>query len=262
MDRKRFPEIFCYCGLIIIFILFLKVSTGAQISQNLYQNVFAISLDILFPPAYIESEPGEIDLSPELYMRGLLLSPTPTNDEQYMLELVNEARRDPGAFGYPGEVPAPPLYFEGRLLQVARDHTNNMLSGSPYAFFDHDSYTNCTNQGICWSGSSGCKPPPTPSSCTTGNCASQVCTYVESFSARVGGAYSPFTKIGENIACYSSLPVMHQGWMDSTGHRTNIMNPVFREIGISFITGGPCGAMGTEDFGNRSGINPPGSGAM
>ena len=260
MYRERVPEILGYCGL--IFILILKISTGAEISQNMDQTISNLRPGILFPPVHIEGGAKGIEISPELYLHELLLSPTPTNDEQYMLELVNEARRDPGAFGYPTEVPAPPLYFEGRLLQAARDHTNSMLFGSPYIYFDHDSYEDCTDNGICWSGSSGCNPPPTPSSCSSGYCASDVCTFVESFSARVGGAYSPFLRIGENIACHASVPSMHQGWMDSTGHRRNLMNSEYREIGISYITGGPCGAMGTEDFGNRSGINPSASGAV
>jgi hypothetical protein len=179
-----------------------------------------------------------------------------------MLELVNEARRDPGEFGYPGETPAPPLFFESGLNQAALDHTSNMLFGSPYVFFDHDSYENCTARGICWSGSSGCHPPPPPYTCSDGNCAAEVCDYVETFEERVSRLYPSYSRIGENIACYSSVPVMHQGWMDSSGHRRNIMNSAFREIGISFISGGPCSAMGTEDFGNRSNINPAGSGSV
>lgn len=46
----------------------------------------------------------------------------------------------------------------------------------------------------------------------------------------VGYAYST---CGENIAWnYSSPTQVMQGWMDSAGHRANILNNAFREIGV------------------------------
>ena len=66
--------------------------------------------------------------------------------------------------------------------------------------------------------------------------------------------------VGENIA-YGSLQDATPGaivaaWMASPGHRANILNSSFREIGIGIVPrlpaslgGGEAGAMYTEDFG-------------
>lgn len=59
---------------------------------------------------------------------------------------------------------------------------------------------------------------------------------------------SPFDRIkqygynfrwaGENIASgYSSPRDVMQGWMSSSGHRANILNPNFRDIGIGYARG-------------------------
>lgn len=45
-----------------------------------------------------------------------------------------------------------------------------------------------------------------------------------------------FTKLGENIAAGASDAVsVMQAWMDSEGHRSNIMNPDFDSIGIGYV---------------------------
>lgn len=44
---------------------------------------------------------------------------------------------------------------------------------------------------------------------------------------------------GENIAAGQlSVDEVHQGWMDSPGHRENILNPMFTHIGFGFTEGG------------------------
>ena len=251
-NRSGLSFLFLVCALMLISVIILSPDTSIDSAT-----VQIPEFELLYPPTHDEwlsSRGPEVLDTATIYA---LVSPTPTNDEQYMLELVNEARRDPGEFGYPSLPAVQPVFFHGGLIQVARDHTNNMLTGSPYPFFDHSSFTNCTDVGICWSGSSGCKTAPY--TCSSGNCAASVCDFVETFADRVGAAYSPYTRISENIACNSTVPKMHQAWMDSSGHRTNIMHDGVREVGISFVHGGPCGAMGTEDFGNRNGINPSAS---
>jgi len=59
---------------------------------------------------------------------------------------------------------------------------------------------------------------------------------------------------GENIG-YNRTPVaMHRAWMRSPGHRSNMLNPRFREIGIGAIPGNFRGSrtvMYTADFGRR-----------
>ena len=48
-----------------------------------------------------------------------------------------------------------------------------------------------------------------------------------------------YTAAGENIARGQKTPAaVVQGWMNSSGHRRNIMNPNFTEIGIGCVTGG------------------------
>jgi uncharacterized protein YkwD len=50
--------------------------------------------------------------------------------------------------------------------------------------------------------------------------------------------------IGENVAMgYSTAASLVQGWLDSPGHRQNIMNPVFRKMGI-----GIAGIFATQMF--------------
>jgi uncharacterized protein YkwD len=42
-----------------------------------------------------------------------------------------------------------------------------------------------------------------------------------------------------------------QGWMNSSGHRANILKCGYREIGVGFVTGGPYGTYWTQVFGTK-----------
>ncbi|PAZ09092.1 stress protein [Streptomyces sp. SA15] len=56
--------------------------------------------------------------------------------------------------------------------------------------------------------------------------------------------------IGENIACGQRSPAeVVEGWMNSPGHRANILKPDFTHIGIGFEGGGPAGTYWTQLFG-------------
>ena len=64
--------------------------------------------------------------------------------------------------------------------------------------------------------------------------------------------------VGENIAYGSgslSTPrSISRAWMNSAGHRANILNSVYRSIGIGIASGTPAGSGGatyTTDFGRR-----------
>jgi uncharacterized protein YkwD len=47
-----------------------------------------------------------------------------------------------------------------------------------------------------------------------------------------------YRRAGENIASgYSSAQDVMQGWLNSSGHRANILNPKFRDIGIGVASG-------------------------
>ncbi|MCT2589636.1 CAP domain-containing protein [Streptomyces sp. N2-109] len=56
--------------------------------------------------------------------------------------------------------------------------------------------------------------------------------------------------IGENIACgQRSAAEVVDGWMNSPGHRANILKPDFTHIGIGYATGGRAGTYWTQLFG-------------
>ncbi|MEV0476641.1 CAP domain-containing protein, partial [Streptomyces prunicolor] len=56
--------------------------------------------------------------------------------------------------------------------------------------------------------------------------------------------------IGENIACgQRTATEVVEGWMNSPGHRANILKPDFTHIGIGFAGGGQMGTYWTQLFG-------------
>lgn len=72
-------------------------------------------------------------------------------------------------------------------------------------------------------------------------------------SRRLGG-----WRAGENIGfgrrSYSTPKAMFRAWMASSGHRANILDPLYREVGIGLVPGTPSRHRGitfTTDFGLR-----------
>lgn len=59
-----------------------------------------------------------------------------------------------------------------------------------------------------------------------------------------------FLTAGENLALSRTLPMAHQGLMDSPGHRANILRPNFGRVGIGIVDGGRHGLMVTQQFRN------------
>ncbi|WP_406010709.1 CAP domain-containing protein [Streptomyces sp. NBC_00637] len=67
---------------------------------------------------------------------------------------------------------------------------------------------------------------------------------------RAAAAGSARRTIGENIACGQRSPAeVVEGWMNSPGHRANILQPDFTHIGVGFAGGGPSGTYWTQLFG-------------
>ncbi|GEC06158.1 hypothetical protein SSP24_38130 [Streptomyces spinoverrucosus] len=67
---------------------------------------------------------------------------------------------------------------------------------------------------------------------------------------RAAAAGSTRRSIGENIACGQRSPTeVVTGWMNSPGHRANILKPGFTHIGIGFVGGGRAGTYWTQLFG-------------
>ena len=89
-----------------------------------------------------------------------------------------------------------PLTLNNKLGQAAQNHTNDMVSKS---YFSHTS----------------------PSGGT--------------MTSRVNAVGYVYSTIGENIAAGGSTATatMTQ-WMNSPGHRANILNPKFRELGVGY----------------------------
>ncbi|WP_411113781.1 CAP domain-containing protein [Streptomyces sp. 029-5] len=67
---------------------------------------------------------------------------------------------------------------------------------------------------------------------------------------RAAAAGAAHRGIGENIACGQRDPrEVVRGWMDSPGHRANILEPGFTHLGVGFAGGGPAGTYWTQLFG-------------
>ncbi|GAA1369733.1 CAP domain-containing protein [Streptomyces beijiangensis] len=67
---------------------------------------------------------------------------------------------------------------------------------------------------------------------------------------RAAAAGAVHRGIGENIACgQRTAPEVVLGWMNSPGHRANILKPDFTHIGIGFAGGGLAGTYWTQLFG-------------
>ncbi|SES43009.1 Uncharacterized conserved protein YkwD, contains CAP (CSP/antigen 5/PR1) domain [Streptomyces sp. yr375] len=67
---------------------------------------------------------------------------------------------------------------------------------------------------------------------------------------RAAAAGSTRRTIGENIACgQRSAAEVVDGWMNSPGHRANILEPAFTHIGVGYEGGGPSGTYWTQLFG-------------
>ena len=84
----------------------------------------------------------------------------------------------------------------------------------------------------------------------SGYCFGHYCGRVPSIAARIQYAGYPVRwTYGENIAAGSWTPEgVVAMWMASPGHRANIYNPYFREIGVGVTFGGPYGVYWTQVF--------------
>ncbi|MFJ2652027.1 CAP domain-containing protein [Streptomyces sp. NPDC087420] len=67
---------------------------------------------------------------------------------------------------------------------------------------------------------------------------------------RAAAAGAPHRGIGENIACgQRTAAEVVEGWMNSPGHRANILKPDFTHLGVGYAGGGPAGTYWTQLFG-------------
>jgi uncharacterized protein YkwD len=67
---------------------------------------------------------------------------------------------------------------------------------------------------------------------------------------RMDAAGYRFTAAAENIAAGQPTPAsVVTAWMNSSGHRANILNCGYRETGVGYASGGSYGTYWTQDFG-------------
>jgi uncharacterized protein YkwD len=142
--------------------------------------------------------------------------------EQQVVDLVNATRQ---------QNDLPPLKRVDLLDQAARYHAADMAQDD---YFSHNTYDLVNNQ------------------------LQMVCNWID----RIASFYTPpggsnYISLAENIAAGLSNPVaVMDAWMNSPGHRDNILSTGNWELGVGYFQGGSYGYYWVEDFGQRSGIYP------
>jgi hypothetical protein len=143
--------------------------------------------------------------SKDSYSVSFAAGAVPNLDERYMLFLVNESRADPAAYGYPAYSPRPPVRYNALLNYAAHSHSQAILNSD-------------FNIGHCFPADPG--DPFTEYRCPTER-------------ARDVGY---FGGVSENLIAgtdaWEAVESSHQAFMDSSGHRENILDVNAEEAGM------------------------------
>ena len=132
--------------------------------------------------------------------------------EQQLVEMVNAERANQDL---------PPLKRVGELDQAARYHATDMAQDD---YFQHDTYDRSEGELI------------------------PICAW----SSRIGTYYGGFASLAENIAGGQSTPSgAMNSWMNSSGHRANILSARYWEIGVGYCAGGSWDHYWVQNFGRR-----------
>jgi hypothetical protein len=130
----------------------------------------------------------------------------PNFDERYLLFLINESRADPASYGYPDYAPLPPVMYNALMNYAAHSHSQAILNSD-------------FNIGHCY------PDPPESQPDVEFRCPSERARDV-GFS---GG-------LSENLSAaddgWQAAEFDHQGFLDSAGHRENILDPGALEAGV------------------------------
>ena len=145
----------------------------------------------------------------------------PLIDDAYearVVELVNQQRAANGNL--------PPLKRVAALGKSARYHATDLGTDN---YFNHDTYDR------------------------QGGSLRRVCGAFD----RMRVWYN-WSNAGENVAAgYGTPEEVMAGWMRSEGHRDNLLDPDFREIGVGYFRGaGDYGVYWVQNFGARAGEYP------
>jgi uncharacterized protein YkwD len=162
---------------------------------------------------------GKAPNQPEYTGCGGQIAPLVNADyEQQVVELTNAERAKAGL---------PPLKRTNSLDLAARYHATDMGQDD---YFNHDSYD------------------------IVGGNLQLVCIW----SARISSYYTNYSSLSENIAAgYRSPQSVISGWMNSPGHKANILRTSSWEIGVGYYTGsGGYSTYWVQDFGKRNGVYP------
>jgi uncharacterized protein YkwD len=150
----------------------------------------------------------------------------PINDafEQRVVELVNIHRAE-------SDHQLPPLKRFSQLDYVARYHADDMATDNYFNHSTYDGYGGTTLVCGTWDRINSFLPPDP--------------TY-------------PYWWRGENIAAgYSTPEAVMEGWINSTGHHSNITKAIATEIGVGYYTGpGHYGRYWVQDFYQRRNVYP------
>lgn len=140
--------------------------------------------------------------------------PTPASDfEGQVLTLVNQARAQARTCGTQSFAATTPLAANDALRTAAHNHSQDMAVRN---FFDHTNPDGVT------------------------------------FDQRITNAGYSWRAAAENIAAGASTPQdVVAGWLKSSGHCANIMNPIYNDLGVGYYRGGSAGHYWTQDFGAR-----------
>jgi len=138
--------------------------------------------------------------------------------EQEVLRLVNQIRLDNGLL--------PMKQVEG-LTNAARFHATDMSEENYFSHTGHDRVNGELVESCSWSD-------------------------------RIHSYYTDWNLIGENIAAGFATPQsVVDGWMNSPGHKQNILSPNNWETGIGYFQGsGSYSYYWAQDFGRRQNVYP------
>lgn len=189
---------------------------------------------------------------------------SPTAEEQYLLELINEARLNPSASASRYISSYSPLTSSNADIQSALTFFNVSGSALQAAF---NALTSVAP--VAWNGAlSDAAAAHNTAMIRAGEQSHQVAGEA-ALGARITAAGYTYRSVAENVYAYAESSLhAHAGFMvdwgtgtngmqNPAGHRNTIMNATYTEVGISITgestTANPLGPMViTQDFGTRS----------
>ena len=211
-----------------------KIATCPFLRARLATLAWALIASLIFAaPGYAQStQPPAASSRPGITPEQMGPRPAGTNDcQQQMVSPVNQAYEDQVVSlvnAARAEQGLPPLKRVTALDQSARYHAADLATDD---YFSHDSYDRVNGQLV------------------------QSCVW----SDRLNAYYPNWRRLAENIAAgYPTPEAVVQGWLDSPGHRANILSPDSWEIGVGyyFSSGSTYGHYWVQDFGRREGVYP------